>query len=515
MLKIFILFASLASLACASPLYVHERRSEPPSNYTDLGPAPADHTLTLRLALVPNNMDGLHEKLYEISTPSSPTYRQWLSKEEVEVFVAPSSETSSNVKNWLSSNGISYETVSPAGDWLSIDVTVARANTLLGAQFSTFKHKETSAQIVRTPSYSIPASLKGHLDFVHPTIAFPMKPKGGPHLISKLSTLPKVKRNNLAGEAPSSCDNSFTPSCAQELYGIPTTFATHVTNQLDVSAFENEYASQSDLELFLQAYRPDLEGKVFAVEFLDGGENIQSSPGLEANLDTQYTVGIASNVTVNFVSVGNENVDDLDGFLDIVNLFLIQNPTPHVFTTSYQWSEYQVPFSLANTLCNAYAQLENVNPEIAASFSSGGFSNYFARPSYQTDAVNSYFAQLGSEYAGLYNASGRGIPDISAAGYNYVIAWFGAFDLVYGTSCSSPLFASIVALLDDELAGRGQPPLGFLNPLIYSTPQAFNDITAGSNPGCGTEGFPALPGWDPVTGIGSPIYSALRTAAGL
>ncbi|TFY82915.1 hypothetical protein EWM64_g1099 [Hericium alpestre] len=173
MVKIsIILVASLVSLTCASPLHIHERRSEPPSEYADLGPAPAKSTLALRLALVPNDMDGLHQKLYEISTPGSATYRQWLSKEEVEAFVAPSSESTSSVKSWLSASGISYETVSPAGDWIGINVTVGQANSLLSARFSTFKHRQTGHEIVRTLSYSIPASLKGHLDFVHPTIAF-------------------------------------------------------------------------------------------------------------------------------------------------------------------------------------------------------------------------------------------------------------------------------------------------------------------------------------------------------
>jgi tripeptidyl-peptidase-1 len=49
--------------------------------------------------------------------------------------------------------------------------------------------------------------------------------------------------------------------------------------------------------------------------------------------------------------------------------------------------------------------------------------------------------------------------------------------------------------------------------LQYANPQAFNDITTGNNPGCGTNGFPAMAGWDPVTGMGSPNYSAMLAAA--
>lgn len=38
---------------------------------------------------------------------------------------------------------------------------------------------------------------------------------------------------------------------------------------------------------------------------------------------------------------------------------------------------------------------------------------------------------------------------------------------------------------------------------------ALHDITNGSNPGCFTDGFQAVEGWDPVTGLGTPDYPAL------
>jgi tripeptidyl-peptidase-1 len=51
--------------------------------------------------------------------------------------------------------------------------------------------------------------------------------------------------------------------------------------------------------------------------------------------------------------------------------------------------------------------------------------------------------------------------------------------------------------------------VGFVNPVLYAHPEVFNDITQGSNPGCGTQGFSAAKGWDPVTGLGTPNYGAL------
>ena len=138
--------------------------------------------------------------------------------------------------------------------------------------------------------------------------------------------------------------------------------------------------------------------------------------------------------------------------------------------------------------------------ETAADFSSGGFSNYFSTPDYQSDAVSAYLSELGDTNSGLYNASGRAFPDVSAIGEDVLIVVAGSESLVAGTSCSSPIFASIISLINDRLISAGKEPLGFLNPLLYSTASAaLNDITSGSNPGCGTQGFPAAAGWDPVS----------------
>lgn len=67
----------------------------------------------------------------------------------------------------------------------------------------------------------------------------------------------------------------------------------------------------------------------------------------------------------------------------------------------------------------------------------------------------------------------------------------------------------MVALLNDVRLKEGKPVLGWLNPLIYQHPEVFNDITSGNNPGCGTKGFEAAKGWDPVTGFGSLDFSKM------
>ncbi|KAH9916846.1 peptidase S8/S53 domain-containing protein, partial [Amylocystis lapponica] len=159
---------------------------------------------------------------------------------------------------------------------------------------------------------------------------------------------------------------------------------------------------------------------------------------------------------------------------------------------------------------------QGISPETAADFSSGGFSNIFPAPSYQTSQVKSFLNGLGSTYKGLYNASGRGFPDVAAQGVNFQVVISGETEGVDGTSCASPTFASVIALVNDQLLAAGKPVLGFLNPWLYGTAaSALNDVTSGDNPGCNTNGFTAGTGWDPVTGLGTPDYAKLLSAAGL
>ena len=164
-----------------------------------------------------------------------------------------------------------------------------------------------------------------------------------------------------------------------------------------------------------------------------------------------------------------------------------------------------------------------VRPESASSASSGGFSNYFARPQYQNTAVAKYLStQAKPEFKSYYNASGRAFPDISAQSDNIVAFESGSTVITGGTSAAAPIVAGIFALLINNRLNQGNSPFGFLNPLLYSNPSWVTDITLGRSDGChvngnGTgpyniqnAGFDAVPGWDPVTGLGTPYWPGLQ-----
>lgn len=120
---------------------------------------------------------------------------------------------------------------------------------------------------------------------------------------------------------------------------------------------------------------------------------------------------------------------------------------------------------------------------------------------------------------GIYNRAGRGYPDLSANGQNIAFVTQETKGVTDGTSASSPLVAAIFNRINEERISIGKPPVGFINPAIYSHPEAFTDITKGDQRlggiidgrfhNCGNNGFNATEGWDPVTGLGTPIYPKL------
>jgi subtilase family serine protease len=151
--------------------------------------------------------------------------------------------------------------------------------------------------------------------------------------------------------------------------------------------------------------------------------------------------------------------------------------------------------------------------------SGGGFSNTIASPSFQANAVKSYFAKYTPKQSTYqpYVKTNRAYPDLAMPGNNFVVIVGGKFVVLSGTSASCPVLAGMVALVNAQrlkmnLAVTG---LGWLNPSIYHSNGSFvlNDITSGNNrctasaKACCSMGFNATAGWDPVTGFGSVDFS--------
>ncbi len=139
--------------------------------------------------------------------------------------------------------------------------------------------------------------------------------------------------------------------------------------------------------------------------------------------------------------------------------------------------------------------------------SGGGFSHLYARPAYQ-DGV-----------PGITTT--RGVPDVAGVGSGslipmvFVVGGKANIIALGGTSASAPLWGGLMTLADQD----AHHDLGFVNPTIYriarssSYHKAFHDVTTSTNTmtigSVKVTGYHAAPGWDPVTGWGSPDVQVL------
>ena len=158
--------------------------------------------------------------------------------------------------------------------------------------------------------------------------------------------------------------------------------------------------------------------------------------------------------------------------------------------------------------CTAYGS------ESGSQISGGGYSTFFAEPSWQSSSIGA--------------KGGRAVPDVSILGYKPTFwvystssnkcgtaffstaGWFGCT----GTSLASPLWAGYLAIVQQMKGGSLQ---GNIDPALYKmygTPSyscSIHDITSGNNIMSGSKGYMAGSGWDPVTGLGTPIGDNLTS----
>ncbi|KAF8257385.1 peptidase S8/S53 domain-containing protein [Lactarius quietus] len=474
-------------------------------------------------------------------------YGAHLTREQVDELAAPHPHTLELVRSWLIHHSVPFSSFSRThGNTLTFtNVSIIQANKLLGASYQLYKHVKTNETIVRTIGYALPAVLHKHVWTVAPTTHFDTMPTGmRRQTLRKHSHVAAAKQAEAVSEEPvtalSSRDNFVTsPSFLSRLYNTwgYTPTATY-RNMLAIVGYLWDYPSPSDLRAFMEKYRTGGADGTYTVVQVNYGGYDPSHPNGEANAAIQYAQGMAYPTPLVFYSTGRgpEGTDDwyLSWLFSVLSLLRL----PRTISTSYFHHEMNFSRRHAEYLCYLYAQLgargvsvlfalemaawvegtvslemapsvhpllprkltqarvpgslpvggtTGFQPEWGWDFSGGGFSDYFERPIYQQRAVATFFQDLGT------HVSGRGIPDVAAqaTGLRFFVNGIEVEDS--GTSVATP------------------PPLGFLNPWLYGGGLAgLNDITRGSNPGCGTPGFSAIVGWDPVTGLGTPDFRRLQ-----
>jgi len=504
--------------------------------------------LTIGVRYEPASLAVLEDLFWSVSNPSHAKWGQQLTMEEVNDLVRPPVEDTAAVASWLATCATEV-TPHPGGDWVHALATVACAEGLLGVRYSRYERTTDMGveSVHRTEdALALPGSVRDLVTVVEPARRFPPAYRG-----PRKST-------------PAADDNPFggtTPTLIRKAYGIGEVQANNTANKQQAAGFLGQFADPNgDLQSFFDEYYKVAKGRKFTVV----GPNNAGNAGDEASLDTQYIMAIGSNVpTTYWYTAGQRPYDNEPYLVWLTNLTALPDAEiPNTISVSYGDNEYQIETAYAAAVDVLFQKLglrgssllfasgdggvsggqsgsclgpngEKFVPtwpagspyitsvgatdetlKAAASFTSGGFSNVYPAQPYQQDAIAKYKATAkGLPAPSHYNGTGRGFPDVSTVGVQFWIFVQGLDEPVDGTSCAAPTFTGVVSLLNDARMSAGKKPLGFLNQVLYAHPEVFTDILKGNNPGCGTNGFPASAGWDPITGLGTPQYPAMLALA--
>jgi len=537
---------SLLAVANASPSWTAmEPGSSIPEDWKDVGPAPRDEKIELVFA-IKQRAEGVKKLLgifNEVSDPKHPSYGEYLSNEEVHKLVAPIPEAVSNVTEYLQIHGFLPKYLTPNADFISVTVPVHAAEIMLAAEYRIFQHTQ-GHKVYRTMSYGLPQDISAFVDFVSCTSKLPP-----PNPTVRFDTSPRLK---------------VTPKGLRELYSVGSNVGKSSKNRFAVTAFLGQHYHPADLTEFWNISTSLKALPIPAPEPKEVGDSVEGLfAGTEAMLDIEYINALGAGVPSEFWGFSGRSPDNTQNEPFIKWLTTLSNTSddtvPLIFSTSYGEDEASTTQETADRTNIEFqkAAVRGISllfasgdsgaagvspagcpdgtfvpkwpagspyvtgvggttgtaPEAGAGLSSGGFCNRWPTPSWQVSATKEYLTTAtGVPEASFFNSSGRGFPDVSAQATGFTVVTNRLpMPGVAGTSCASPTASGVFGLLNDLRLEAGKPPLGFLNPFIYQNMEAFNDVTSGSNEGCGLgkKGFPASKGWDPVTGVGTPNYSKL------
>ncbi|KAK7741897.1 hypothetical protein SLS62_010909 [Diatrype stigma] len=548
--------AALLSLAAQGVLGAfHQHLTATPAGWSKAAVQPRSETnITFTLALTMQNLNLLEPMLFCVSDPSSEDYGEFKDAGELQSTFGPSPRAVNSVTAWLEASGISDYQVD--GSFVDFATDLATANQIFNASYQYYTTGNVTK--LRTLSYSIPDSIQEHVVLLDPSTYFgnteALHPKAYTPTAGKRSG--PVQSDKLRADA--SCEDGITPDCIRDMYSIGEyspevaagsrvgfgSFLGQSSLRTDIAQFEDEFAvAHRDITRVVIAGGPD--------------DQDPATPFREANLDAENIIGIAAPLPVTEFLTGGSPVQTVPYDYAVLTCTLIALQGLRGITLlsssgdtgvgagciapSNQTAEFNPIFPATCPYITSVGGTINGSlpgePEAAWEGSSGGFSRYFRRPLYQQGAIREYLSQVDDAtlaYYGNYtDFGGRGFPDVAAhaAKPGYIGVYDGRRDYNGGTSAAVPVWAAVVALLNDARFRAGKSALGWLNPLLYSARGhgALNDVTAGHSVGCngvnaqykkpepaGAAVVPgafwnATSGWDPVTGFGTPNFEKLKT----
>ncbi len=261
------------------------------------------------------------------------------------------------------------------------------------------------------------------------------------------------------------------------------------------------------------------------LEVVNQGGSAPAGPGdagwaVETALDVQYAHAVAPEAKILVVEANSASLGDLSAAVDYAR------HRPEVSVISLSWGTAEFPQELsfdrflttpaghrgltfvaasgdggAGTLWpSASPNVLSVGGTALALTASGG---YGAEVGWAGSGGGLSVFEREPAFQQVVQSSGlRSTPDVAydAAPETGFRVYRGGWQTVGGTSAGAPQWAGLVALAEEKRAARGLGPLNQAQSLVYGLPASdFHDVTLGYS------GYFAGPGYDLVTGRGSPV----------
>lgn len=299
--------------------------------------------------------------------------------------VRPTDETLDLVEEWLNSHGVDVNGLdyTPSKDWFTVTLPVDKVERLLNTKYSVYEH-EDGTQLVRTPKWSLPEHLHDHIESIQPTTSFFRPRQEGRQfkIADELASFPINAVAEAQVENPTVdtvCNaSSVTPLCLRTLYGtVDYTPQAHGKNKIGINNFLNETANHSDVNIYINTFRPEAKGFNFTTFIVNHGndqqtpdtpEQLDSGKDIEANLDAETIIGISYPTKVYTYNTGGSppfkpsvgsDSDTNEPYATWLNFVSSQSDSvlPQTISTSYGDEEQTVPRSYAHSVCKRFAAL--------------------------------------------------------------------------------------------------------------------------------------------------------------
>lgn len=467
--------------------------------------------------------------------------RRHLTREEFAATHGALADDLARIRSFATANGLRVKEESIPRRSIVLSGPVSAFSRAFDVELGRFEHPK-GAYRGRTGPLKIPTDLA---DAIEGVFGLDNRPQAQPHF--------RRRPENAAGMAPRLAGQTYTPVQVAQAYDFPSNLngAGQCIAILELGGGYNA----ADLNQFFGNLNIPVP-QVAAIP-VDGGANAPTgdpnSDDIEVALDIEVAGAVAPGASIAVYFAPNTD----QGFLDALTTAIHDSTNkPSVVSISWggpesQWTQQamtafdaacQDAATLGVTVCAAAgdngstdgAQDNQLHVDFPASSpailacggtvldatgnqindeetwnelatgggaTGGGVSQVFALPTWQQNA---------NVPTAPNKTQGRGVPDVAGdadpnSGYQIMVD--GQSSVVGGTSAVAPLWAGLIAVMNQQLATA----VGYLNPLLYTPAVAatFHDITAGNN---GAPLYNAGPGWDPCTGLGSPDGTALLAA---